>query len=103
MPQNPIKATIVTRVFRAVAAAANLLTGSGTLVSIIVVAPGSAGNLTLNDCTTTGAAAAGNQILSVAFGALTAGQVITVLYPYKLGVTVSAITTGGSFHVSIGH
>lgn len=103
MPQNPILAAVVSRVFRAVAAAANLLTGSGTLVSIIVVAPGTAGALTLNDCTTTGAAAAGNQILSVAFGDLTAGDVIPVFYPYKLGVTVSAITTGGSFHVTAGH
>lgn len=102
MPQNPIPAGIIRKAVRAIAAAANLLTGSGTLVSIIVVAPGSAGSLTLNDCATTGAAAAGNQILSVAFGDLTAGQVITVFYPYKTGLTVSAVTTGGSFHVTIG-
>jgi hypothetical protein len=60
-----------------------------------VQAPGSAGNLTLNDCATVGAAAAANQVISLAFGSLTAGQQLWLDFPMAAGITVSAIPTGG--------
>jgi hypothetical protein len=48
------------------------------------------GSLTLNDCTTTGAAAAANEIYS---GTLTAGQVVPLNWPCALGICVSQITS----------
>lgn len=55
---------------------------------------------TVNDCATTGAAAASNQIWS---GALTAGQVLPLDWPCKTGIVVSAITgTGAAVAISYG-
>lgn len=70
----------------------------GHLGKIVVSAPGTtSGALTLNDCATTGAAAAANQILSIPFADLTAGQVIDLSgFPFKTGLVVSAVPGGGS-------
>jgi hypothetical protein len=70
----------------------------GTVFRITVSTPGSAGNLVINDNTQTGGTnTAANQILSVPFGSLTAGQVITLEWPCANGITVSAVPTGGVF------
>ena len=67
----------------------------GTLCRIVVVAPGTGGALTVNDCLTVGAAAADNAILSVPFGSLTGGQIFTLLWPCLVGIVVSALPSGG--------
>jgi len=94
MPQNPIIAAVVTQSKKVTAAEVVKAVG-GTLVSIIVDNPGSGGALTLNDVATVGGAGSGNQILSVPFGNLTAGQVMTIFYPAKTGIVVSAVPSGG--------
>lgn len=67
-------------------AAAAIKVGQGLLGSIICLG---AGTLTLNDCATTGAAAAANEIYSAA---VTAGQVIPFYsFPFFTGLVVSAL------------
>ena len=76
-----------------VSAAINL-----TSAQVIKGAPGicvrisclTAGTLTLNDCTTTGAAAATNAFFSKA---LAAGEVIELDWPCSLGIVASVVTT----------
>src|SRR6185437_5142804 len=60
---------------------------AGRLRRITVSDPGTtSGALTVNDCATTGAAAAANQIVSIPFGSLTAGQVINLDWPCAVGI-----------------
>lgn len=99
MPQNPIQTVVVspTQSKLNITAAVVVKAAPGRLCKIIVSAPGTtSGALTLNDCTTTGAAAAANQIISIPFANLTAGQVISLDIPCKNGIVVSAVPGGGS-------
>lgn len=73
----------------------------GRLIKLLVVAPGSAGSLTVNDCATTGAAAATNEILTIAFGSLSIGQVIALDWPCSVGIVVSLVPSAGSPQFSI--
>jgi hypothetical protein len=77
-----------------VTAAAVIKASPGTVMRIVVVAAGSGGNLTVNDVCTTGAAAAANEIFTMAQSALSVGQVITLEFPVKNCITVSAVPTG---------
>lgn len=81
-----------------ITAAAVIKATPGTIYRIAVIAAGSAGVLTLNDVATTGAAAAGNAIVSIPFGSLVG--VITLDWPCATGIVVSAVTTGGVFSIS---
>ena len=54
----------------------------------------------MNDCATTGAAAIGNQIISLAFGNLTLGTQILLDWPLDLGLVISSVGTGGVYAVS---
>lgn len=76
----------------------------GCIYRITVQAPGStSGSLTVNDCATTGAAAAANQILSIPVADTTvlyAGSIIYVDWPCNTGIVISAVTNGGVFAVS---
>src|SRR6266581_3712057 len=83
-----------------ITAAAVIKGGTGIICRIAINVVGSAGNLTLNDCATTGAAAAANQIVSVAFGSLTQGQVLTLEWPCGTGIVVSSIPTGGQVAIA---
>lgn len=83
-----------------VTAAAVIKASPGVLYKILVVAPGSAGSLTINDLTTTTGGAAANEILTIAFGLLTVGQVINLEWPCKTGISITAVTTGGQFSVA---
>jgi hypothetical protein len=78
-----------------VTAAAPIKASAGRIARVVINNPGSAGNLTINDSATTGAAAAANQIFTAAFGSLAAGQVIALEFPCAHGITLSAIPTGG--------
>lgn len=82
-----------------VTAAAVIKASPGRLFKITVIAPGSTGGtFTFNDCTTTGAAASGNEIFNIAYNAATnvAGNIWTLDWPCQLGIVCSAVPTGGS-------
>jgi hypothetical protein len=83
-----------------VTAAGVIKAAPGILASISVVAPGSAGNLTLNDTTSVGGAASTNEILSIPFGTLSAGKVLKFLWPCASGICISAVPTGGQFSMA---
>jgi hypothetical protein len=80
-----------------ITAAVVLKATPGTLFRVTVSTIGSAGALTLNDNTALTGNVAANQIVSIPFGSLTAGQVITLEWPCAAGIVVSAVTTGGVF------
>lgn len=71
----------------------------GRLVRISVSTAPTAGTLSANDCATTGAAAVANQIVSIAFGSVTAGQQIYMDWPCATGIVVNP-GTGGVVSVS---
>lgn len=79
-----------------VTAAAVIKASPGRLAKIMIVAPGTGGVLTINDCASVGAAATANEILTIAFGSLTVGQVIEFDWPCAVGIVVSAVPSGGS-------
>jgi hypothetical protein len=66
----------------------------GVCVRIICIA---AGTLTLNDCATTGAAAATNEFFPAAL-ACTAGQIFELDWPCSAGIVASVVT--GTFSVA---
>ena len=83
-----------------VTAAAVLRVGAGTVMRISVITAGTAGALALNDCATTGAAVIGNQLAGIPFALLTAGNVITLEFPYQTGLVVSTVGTGSVVAIS---
>src|SRR5271156_5108497 len=85
-----------------VIAAGVLSAGPITCYRITVSNPGSSGNLTLNDCATTGAANAANEIYNAPFGDLSSGQVITLKWTCASGLVLSSIPTGGAIAISAG-
>lgn len=78
-----------------ITAAKVIKTGKGRCVRLVIITAGSAGNWTLNDCATTGAAAASNELFSVAGSGTAAGSVFTIDAPVTNGIVVSAVGTGG--------
>lgn len=123
MPQNPAAATIARTPGGSQSAASldagnNLMTNSGGLLSalgitaakVLKATPGrinkvmiqlgttapTAGYLTINDCATTGTASAANEIVSIPFGSITAGAILTLDFPCQVGITISALPTGGT-------
>jgi hypothetical protein len=72
----------------------------GTLFRIVVQVAPSAGSLVVNDLAAGSGYAAANQILSVPFGSLVAGQVITLDWPCLVGIVVPTVCTGGAYAIS---
>lgn len=70
---------------------------AGRAVTLIVIAPGTAGAITLNDTNTIGGASAANEFFTMAWNnaAFTIGNRIALNWPCASGITVSAMTTGG--------
>ena len=87
-----------------ITAATVVKASAGRLVRVLVVAQGSGGALTLNDCATTGAAAAANQIITIPYNATgyVVGATFTLNWPCALGIVVSAVPSGGG-QVSISY
>lgn len=78
----------------------------GRMVRITIVNAGTTGgSFTLNDCATTGAAAAANQIWSVAFNGsgVVAGASFQIDWPCLTGIVLSAVPTGGTPIVAISY
>jgi len=87
-------------------AAAVIKATPGRLVRIVIAAPGStSGAFTFNDCATTGAAAAANQIFTLAYNATAnvAGAVFTLEWPCSTGIVLSAVPGGGSPVVAVSY
>jgi|SRR5882672_6470776 len=89
---NPLYANVI--------ATAVIKGTAGKLLRVLVVTPGTAGVLTLNNAATVGAANAGNQIISYQGPTgMWPGQVIDVGFTCSTGIVVSACPTGGQFTV----
>ena len=72
----------------------------GILVCVLVVTPGSSGNLTINDCANVGDATSANQIDTFAAASLTPGQPIKLDWPCTNGITLSSVPSGSQFSVT---
>lgn len=79
-----------------VTAAAVIKTGAGRVAHIVNNA-GVAG-FTINDCATTGAAAAANAIMVIT--TTTVGQVISLDFPFSVGLVVSVVGASGVLAIS---
>lgn len=80
-------------------AAAVIQAGVVRAAKLIILAPGStSGAFTLNDCTTTAAAAASNQIFSLAYNATAnvEGAIFDLDWPCLTGLVLSAVPGGGT-------
>jgi hypothetical protein len=77
--------------------AANVIKASpGRLRKVVINGVvGTGGTLTINDCATTASAAAANAIM-VQPGTIAPGTVIELNWPCKVGITISAVPTGGT-------
>ena len=87
-------------------AAAVINAAPGRLAVVTIVAPGStSGAFTINDCATTGAAAAANVLWSLPYNSSlnVAGQVFHVDLPAAVGVVLSAVPGGGSPIINISY
>lgn len=100
MPQNPLQTLSATPTQSKlnITAAVVVKAGPGRLGKLIVIEPGTTGGvLTINDLATTSGGAAGNEIFSVGFAGLTAGQVIDFgNWPCKTGIAVTAVPSAGN-------
>lgn len=75
----------------------------GVLYRIVVVAGGStSGSFVFNDCTTTGAAAASNQVLIIPEGTAV-GTAYWIEWPCQNGIVLSAVPTAGSPIVAVAY
>lgn len=75
---------------------------AGTVVAVSVLAIGSAGVIAFNDCATLAAATTANQVLSFAYNSALypVGSVINLVFPFKVGITLSAVPTGGQLAIA---
>ncbi len=99
MPQGPIKVSVTqpggNKSTLDITAATVVKATNGILFTIATSTAGSAGDLVINDNNATGATnVATNQIISIPFGTLTAGSVVTLKWPCATGITISAVPTG---------
>ena len=78
-------------------AAAVIKATPGRLAKLIVIAGGTASNgaFTLNDCATTGAAAIGNEIITIPSGTAV-GTIYNLGWPCLTGIVLSAVPSAGS-------
>lgn len=86
-------------------AAALIVPARARLGKIMIVTPGSAGNLVLNDVATLAGAGAGNLVETLAFGnalIAAAGAIWNVGFPFQKGIVISAIPTGMVLNISWG-
>ncbi len=102
MPQGPIlvKAVAPSYGLTDVTAAAVIKALPGVLAQVIINTAGTAGSLTFNNTTTTGGATTANQIITIAFGSLTVGEVLNLNFPCSAGIVLSAIPTGGVISIA---
>lgn len=87
-------------------AAAVVKAGPGRVSRVIIVAPGTtSGAFTLNDCLTTGAAAAANAVWSLPFGGANniAGATFELDWPFAVGVVLSAVPGAGSPIIAVSY
>jgi hypothetical protein len=84
-------------------AAAIIKASPGRVARVIIVSGGStSGAFTLNDCATTGAAAAANEFFSCPEGTAT-GTSFLVDWPCLVGIVLSAVPGGGSPVIAVSY
>jgi hypothetical protein len=87
-----------------ITAAAAVKATAGRIAKLVILAPGSTGGaFTINNCATTGAATTANQVFTLPYDSAlnVAGQVIELDMLCSVGITVSAVPTGGSPRIAI--
>lgn len=87
-----------------ITAAAAVKASAGRIAKIVILAPGSTGGaFTINNCATTGAATTANQVFTLPYDSTMnlAGAVIELDMLCSVGITVSAVPTGGSPRIAI--
>jgi len=99
-PQDPTGANFVASGGQSsainVTAATVIKASPGRVGKVIVLGVvGTGGALTINDCTTTGAATAANEVYT-SVGTIAVGTVVDLNFPCVNGITVSAVPTGGT-------
>jgi len=73
----------------------------GAVYTITVYGTLTAGALVINDCTTTGAAAAANQIASIPYASLQPGTPVPLYaFPCLTGIVISAVPTGATVGIA---
>ena len=70
---------------------------AGTACNLKVVAPGSAGMLTVNNAATVDGATQGNEVLNISAAALIPGQLVPINTSCNAGVVVSSVPSGGVY------
>jgi hypothetical protein len=108
MPQGPLAtldfALSGTHSALNVTAAGVIKAYPGRLMWLHVVAPGSAGVWTFNDCLTSGTVAAANEIISIPynFTGIVAGSFVNLNnFPFSVGIYLSVVPSAGSPIASI--
>jgi hypothetical protein len=87
-----------------VTAASVIKASPGRVAKLVIVAPGSgSGSFTLNDCLTTGTAAASNEVFTIGYAAAAAGAVYNLDFPFQVGIVLSAVPGAGSPVVAISY
>lgn len=87
-------------------AAAVIKATPGRLAKIIIVAPGTtSGAFTFNDCATTGAAAASNEVWTMVYNAASnlTGAIFTIDFPFQIGIVLSAVPGAGSPIIAVSY
>lgn len=72
----------------------------GVLATVSVVAAGSAGSLTFNNCTTLATVTDANTVFTIDYSDLTVGEFIKLYFPCNVGIVLSAIPTDGIVSVT---
>lgn len=86
--------------------AAAIKASAGRLKKIVIIAPGTtSGSFTFNDCATTGAATAANEIFTLPYNATNnvAGTVIDLDWPCATGIVLSAVPGAGSPIIAVSY
>ena len=73
---------------------------AGSIVTITITGTASAGSLTINDCATTGAAAAANQVVSIPSTSLTSPVLFLGGFVTTTGIVISAVPTGATVGIA---
>lgn len=87
-------------------AAAAIKATPGRIAKAVIIAPGStSGTFTLNNCATTGAAAAGNVVWTLPYNSTMniAGTIFDLDMPCSTGITLSAVPGGGSPIIAVSY
>jgi hypothetical protein len=100
MPQNILNGMVTqqagSKTKLNITAATVVKASPGVVTRLSIISPGTAGQFTINDCATLGAASTANQVYSEANTAQQAGAFVEVQWPFLVGITISAVPPGSN-------